>query len=443
MLWLELLRRNGALRDLPAQVAGSQGWTDGQMLLAMLLLNVVEYERISDVDALEEDGSLCRRVRDYEPEILGRPAVVLSVRFRGGRGRNFPSANAVHDWLRRFQNEAAGAPRERGVARVPEPAAALQLIEEVGGRLANCLIRMPGLEELTLDLDATVRASGKREALPTYRSATYRSATGAARGERGYQPLSMFCPELGMVLGLEFRDGNVPASVRNLEMLERVLAGLPPEVRKVWLRSDGAACQHRLIRFCNVVASRPAALRRFGVIGFVISAPQDAPRREALAQTSASWWSPVHPSAPELECAGLDYVSSWDTRQEPSHLLRHVGTRRALPGELGVGADELPAADGGPACRCHAYLTNLAYPLAPHEGAGLAMTASEVVRFAHERCGHGEEVHAVLKQDLAGGMMPSGSSGRTPPGGNWRCWRPTSTPCCGTACSVGSGCGRG
>ena len=92
-------------------------------------------------------------------------------------------------------------------------------------------------------------------------------------------------------------------------------------------------------------------------------------------------------------------------------LLRYVGTRRALPGVLGVGPDETAAQSGRPASRHHVYLTNLPYPGRCGEGAGLAMTASEVVRFAHERCGYGEEVHAVLKQDLAGGMLPSGKFG--------------------------------
>ncbi len=280
VLWLELLRRSGAFRDLAVRVAGAQGWSDGQMMLTVLLLNVVGYERVSDVDALEADRSLCRLVRDYEPELLGMPPAALAARFRGGRGRTFPSANAVHDWLGRFHDKGAGASRVKGVARVPEPADALQLIEAVNRRLASGLIRQWGLDELTLDLDATVLASGKREAQPTYRS-----ATGDVPGERGYQPLSVFCPELGMVLGSEFRDGNVPASVRNLELLERVLSGLPPDVRRVWLRSDGAGCQHRLIRFCNVAASRPAALRRFGVIGFGVGAPQREELREAVGAT--------------------------------------------------------------------------------------------------------------------------------------------------------------
>ena len=51
VLWLEWLRRTGVLRDLSVPVAGRQGWTDGQMLLAVALLNGVGYERVSDVGA--------------------------------------------------------------------------------------------------------------------------------------------------------------------------------------------------------------------------------------------------------------------------------------------------------------------------------------------------------------------------------------------------------
>lgn len=405
LLWLEALRLTGAFHRLPVQVCGAQGWTDGQMMLAVTLLNIVGYEHVSDVDALEEDASLCHLVRDYEPELLGLPAAALARRFRGGRGRTFPSANSIHDWLLRFQDEEAGKAREKGKAVVPAPAAELQAVQEVTRRLAHRLVQVLELDELTLDMDATVLACGKRDALPTYRS-----ATGRVPGERGYQPLAVFCPELGMVLGTEFRDGNVPAKVRNRELLEQVLGELPPEIKRVWFRADGAGFQHGLVQFCNEPASRPASLRRFGVIGFVVSADQDEAMRESLAKTPQGWWGPVPGSA--LECADLDHVSAWDARPpQAGYLLRYVATRQALPGELGLGPDESPATDRAPAYQHRVYLSNLAYPLAPHEGAGLAMATAEVVRYAHERCGHGEGVHAVLKRDLAGGMLPSGRFG--------------------------------
>ena len=142
------------------------------------------------------------------------------------------------------------------------------------------------------------------------------------------------------------------------------------------------------------------------MIGFVIGAPRNKELLQEVAQTPESCWSPT--SDPELECTDLDYVSSWGARQDPSQQLRYVVTRRELPGELGVGTDETVAeGQGRPAYRIRAYLSNLAYPPAGPEGARPAMTAAEVVRFAHERCGHGEEIHAVLKEDLAGGFMPS------------------------------------
>lgn len=102
VLWLELLRRTHVLHDLPVRVAGAQGWTDGQMMLTLLLLNIAGDTRVSDVAALESDLSLCRLVRDYEEAILGLPAPELARRFRGGRDRTFPSARSVLDWLARF-----------------------------------------------------------------------------------------------------------------------------------------------------------------------------------------------------------------------------------------------------------------------------------------------------------------------------------------------------
>ena len=92
--------RTGILRQLPRRVAGRQGWRDGRML-RVLLLNVVGYERVSDVGELEKDRRLCRLVRDDE----------------------------------------AGAERVKGVAVVPEAAAELQLRGEVNQRLIGLQVR--------------------------------------------------------------------------------------------------------------------------------------------------------------------------------------------------------------------------------------------------------------------------------------------------------------
>ncbi len=49
-----------------------------------------------------------------------------------------------------------------------------------------------------------------------------------------------------------------------------------------------------------------------------------------------------------------------------------------------------------------------------------AMHAREGVAAAHDRCGHGEEGHAVLTSDLAAGMMPSGRFGANAASARWR-----------------------
>jgi hypothetical protein len=36
---------------------------------------------------------------------------------------------------------------------------------------------------------------------------------------------------------------------------------------------------------------------------------------------------------------------------------------------------------------------------------------NELIRWLYERCGKGEEAHSVMKQDLAGGKLPSGDFG--------------------------------
>ena len=40
-----------------------------------------------------------------------------------------------------------------------------------------------------------------------------------------------------------------------------------------------------------------------------------------------------------------------------------------------------------------------------------ALSGEEVIEWSRQRCGKGEEVHSVLKRDLAGGRLPSGKFG--------------------------------
>ena len=64
-LYLELWRAAGLEQSVARHVAvsGRQGWSDRQMVSALVLLNLAGGEGLDDLDRLEADGGLCRLVR--------------------------------------------------------------------------------------------------------------------------------------------------------------------------------------------------------------------------------------------------------------------------------------------------------------------------------------------------------------------------------------------
>ena len=371
VLLFEVLAAKRILVGLP-RMGGSpaQGWSDAQMILAVLVLNVAGFDRVSDIEHLEADAGLCAMLGRFEAKLLGLSRRAIARRFRGGRERCFPSARSLRDWLDRFH--VAGVhdvEREKGTAFIPAHTERHELFREVSRRLMAEGVREAGAVALTIDLDATIIASGKRECLYTYRA-----AEGLVPGERGYQPLVAFCPEIGMVPWLEARDGNVPAALDNERALKETLLQVPGDVRRVTLRTDGAGYQDKVIRACNDPGFRSEEIRRFGTIGLICGATRSAQLMAEVARLADDAWQPVAapaetgcgaagPDRPQLECAELPYVSSECRRSLPHHVIRYVVTRRALPGSLGLGEGELPAAHGRPAYAIRAYMTNFPAPM--------------------------------------------------------------------------------
>jgi hypothetical protein len=80
--------------------------------------------------------------------------------------------------------------------------------------------RCPDQRIATIDQDATIQESHKREALAHY------------EGGRGYQPMTAGWAELTLVVADQFRDGNVPASVAPRPVAQAAFAALPPTVHE-------------------------------------------------------------------------------------------------------------------------------------------------------------------------------------------------------------------
>ena len=128
----------------------------------------------------------------------------------------------------------------------------------------------------TLDMDATLIETHKRDALHCY------------KGFKAYQPLNCWWAEQGTMLYSEFRDGNVPAGHEQLRVMKDCLAHLPASVTKVSLRSDTAGYQEELLLYCGE-GKDP----RFGVIDFAIGADVTEAFRAAVLATAETEWKPL------------------------------------------------------------------------------------------------------------------------------------------------------
>ena len=125
--------------------------------------------------------------------------------------------------------------------------------------------RCPDQGVATVDQDATIIESRKREALATY------------EGERGYQPMLAVWAETGLVLAEQFRDGNVPAPMKPLEVAQRAFAALPGTVKSYYYRGDSACHEGELL---NWQRDEEREGGPEGFIGFAIRARMS----EAFAQ---------------------------------------------------------------------------------------------------------------------------------------------------------------
>jgi hypothetical protein len=113
-----------------------------------------------------------------------------------------PSPSAASAWLERFHDLAA--PKAvAGSAVIPAVTEQLRGLWQVNQALLGCIQTHQPATAATLDTDATLIETHKRDALPCY------------KGFKAYQPLNCWWAEQGAILYSEFRDGNVPPGTSN------------------------------------------------------------------------------------------------------------------------------------------------------------------------------------------------------------------------------------
>ena len=83
---------------------GGQGWTDAQMVMSLILLNLAGGECVDDLRILEKDEGLCRVLRRSETHRTRRAErdALQKKRWRRDRLRRVPSASASFRYLCEF-----------------------------------------------------------------------------------------------------------------------------------------------------------------------------------------------------------------------------------------------------------------------------------------------------------------------------------------------------
>jgi len=393
-VYLDLLKATGVGRCMNKRIGmsqGLQGYQDSDIGEALLLLNLVGGECVEDIDRLESDEGLKQIYRKGNRRMKS-----WAKRFRRETKRTFPSQTVLFRYLERFHDGDNGT---KGEASIPESIKTQRAFLSINERMFTILDRYQSERRATLDQDATLVAADKRDALYGY------------KGYKAYQPLNVYWHERGMMLHTEFRPGNVPAGHDLLRVLQEGMSILPPGVREVYYRADGAGYRHELLEYLDAERGGDEIKKRFGRIGFCVSAPVTDSFKQAILSDRELVWFPLDvDERGELlpggrEWAEVCYVPNELCHSKHGREYRYLATRqllqeRALPGLEECVKLPFPTLEmERKQYKVFANATNLKW-----EG-------TKIIRWHDERCGRSEEAHAILKHDLAGGQLPSGKFG--------------------------------
>ncbi|MFN3693941.1 MAG: IS1380 family transposase [Ignavibacterium sp.] len=158
-----------------------------------------------------------------------------------------PTSDAIGDWLRRVGNKET----EKQLWLV------IQSILEAVDKPGNIL-----------DIDATIIESEKGDAQRTY------------KGNYGYQPLLGIISENSMVVGSDFREGNISPQSGLVEFIESCRRNYPQQIKI--LRSDSAAWQKEIVDYCNSQENK---------LGFTITTDQSTSVMEAVYSIPEDQWT--------------------------------------------------------------------------------------------------------------------------------------------------------
>jgi hypothetical protein len=348
---MEHFRSSGAAAIVDEAVSYKRrrrGLSAAAMVESLLTLWACGGEPCEDLDRLREDAGL---------------SLLL--------GHGLPAAQTVRDFLERFAEPDLPLLGGGAAAAVPAEGRGLRGLERASRAIVADLQRRAPQAVATIDLDATIIASGKRAAKRAY------------DGRCGYQPVIALWAEQDVILADEFRDGNVSAASGNRRVIERALAALPEGVAAVHLRADSALYDHGLMVFLDQRE-----------VGFAISVPvSPGLKRRILGLAAAAWRFEREDGGAVRHWAALDYLpdGAFEQKEGVVRRLRYIAVRiTAKQGRLFADGSEV---------KYFCVVTNRADPAGGDAG--------DLLRWHRGKAGTVEHAHHVLANELAARALPS------------------------------------
>jgi hypothetical protein len=359
-LVVETMRKLGVSAALDTELGLRQrnnGATDSAKIEAIVLLMASGGDCISDIAILRADKGLERLL-----------------------GQKLPTEDVLRTFLYNFHDDKLIDQAKRllpadRVAYIPTETPALQGLGRINVALAHAVATPMKITRATLDHDATIQESHKKQALAHY------------KGGRGYQPSVLYWVEADQVIGDEYRDGNVPAGMDNLRLIRHGFSSLPSFVTTYQLRGDSALYEDAVLKW---LANEDRDGGPKGFIGFSISADMTKELRAMCVAVPDSSWTLVDDRANEkVFAAEVEFApGNWPKNARP---LRYVAVK-CVGKQLDL--------DGQVATKYLAVVTNRR-----------DLSDAELLSWHWEKAGTIEHVHDVVKNELGGGTPPCGRFG--------------------------------
>ena len=332
-----------------------RGFDEATMVESFILLNASGGDCLDDFNQLRKDEGLVELI-----------------------GHQFPSPAVARKFLYQFHDdqkieEAKAQIDSDKIAYIPDETEALIGLGQVNRELVQIISRgVDKIDKATIDLDATIIDSRKKDAKYTY------------EGGKGYQPMVALREETNLVVADQFRDGNVPAIMDPLSITKDAFASLPGTINEYFFRGDSACHEGDLLQW---LSNNDRVDGPKGPIGFAISARMTTELHKACKIVKD--WKPYGSPDPEVirECADVVFVSSHEAKNRDSQPFRYVGIRiTKSQGEL--------FADGNQT-KYFAVISNR-----------WDISSEDLLAWHRKKAGTIELVHDVIKNELAGGVMP-------------------------------------